>query len=82
MSDYTPPYSGNITRLVNILEANGIKSREDLMTRFDVDASAKQYEAIKGIGPRLARLLVQLRGMSIDDWVRYTGKPAFNHSKE
>lgn len=82
MNTYTPPYSGNVTRLIHILEDNGIKSRQDLMTRFDVDASAKQYEAIKGIGPRLARLLVQLRGMSIDDWVRYTGKPAFNHSKE
>lgn len=78
LSDYVKYYPGSVTRLVNILAANGIKSRQDLMQKYDVDATAKQYEGIKGVGPVLAELLVWLRGSSIDDWRRLTGTPAFN----
>ena len=76
--DYYLFYPGSITRLMHILEENGIASREDLLTRFDVDATAEQYAGIKGIGPRLSELLVRLRGKSPDEWVKMTGTPTFN----
>ena len=81
-NEYYPPYSGNITRLVNVLKANGIESRQDLLERFDVDATARQYALLKHVGPVLSELLVWLRGLSIDDWRRYTGMRAFNDSRE
>ena len=76
ISDYKSYHPGSITRLVSVLKANGINTRQDLMERYDVDA--RSYEAIKGVGPVLSGLLVWLRGKTIEDWRRLTGLPAFN----
>jgi hypothetical protein len=75
-------HEGSITRLVNILKSYGIESRQDLLSDYDVGATARQYEGIKGIGPVLSELLVWLRGQSIDKWRELTGLPAFNHEPE
>lgn len=75
---YQSFYPSSITRLVNILEDNGIKSRQDLLEKYDVDATAKQYQGLKHVGPVLAELLVWLRGKSINDWRRLTGIKVFN----
>ena len=65
-----------VTRVVNILKEYGVKSRQDLMEKFDVDT--RSYEAIKGIGEKRSALLVWLRGQTIEDWERITGLPGFN----
>ena len=81
ISDCQIYHQGSITRLVTILEDNGIHSRADLLERFDVGATAKQYAGLKGIGPVLSELLVWLRGKSINEWVELTGLKAFNKEK-
>jgi hypothetical protein len=73
-------HPGSIKRLVHILAANGVHSREDLMERYDVDA--RSYEALKGVGPKLSELLIWLRGKSINEWRELTGLDAFNNPKE
>ena len=77
ISDYQIYHQGSITRLVTILADNDIHSRADLLERFDVGATARQYAGLKGIGAVLSELLVWLRGESINKWVELTGLPAF-----
>lgn len=76
IGDFLIYHPGTVTRLVHLLDKNGVHSRQDLMEKFDVDTA--DYSALKGVGPVMSKLLVDLRGKDIDDWVRITGLPAFN----
>lgn len=74
-------YAATLTSVLHYFASIGINSREDFLNRFDVDATPKQFELAKGIGPAKAELIVHLRGMSIDRWREVTGLPAFNSER-
>jgi hypothetical protein len=78
-ADYKPgDLPGEITKTVNELKDEGITSREQLLAKYDVDAPARLFELIKGIGPERAAIVVWLRGKTIEEWRELTGLPAFS----